>query len=267
VHEDLPRRLRGLPDSTFVHQLGSDEFEALLAGAGPDLPSLSYLIQYTLDGSIRDTLAQFPGPSLFTRAASTGGRYPETTELLFAGRPVWAAGDGWIAVGHGDSSRVTILSPNGIRRLVISWPDYRESLRHEDRYALADWYFRQVFPNYDASSAETWRGMTTKEREARKRNLAARLPFAETRPSLAALFGSGRCLWLAGFSPKDNGFGVSLTLFGFHIDDAAYIGTVVIPIRGSRIRDLSAQAVYTTQLDEHGSQVVRRYRLADQRRW
>src|SRR5690606_30083619 len=131
--EDLTRRLAAVGDTAFAHLVQVDERqhegqEAPFSWSSPP----AFLIRYGLDARVRDTLAVLAGaPTLRSEqdatARATGATLRQTmwTQPLFSGRPVWAAGNGWLALGHGDSSHVEVRGLAGETLLRVRWPAAR----------------------------------------------------------------------------------------------------------------------------------------------
>src|SRR5690606_22067860 len=99
-----------------------------------------------LDARVRDTLVVLAGaPTLRSEqdvaAPATGATLRQTMwkQPLFSGRPVWAAGRGWLALGHGDSSHVVVRSLAGDTLVLVRWPGARSPIGDADRTDGALW--------------------------------------------------------------------------------------------------------------------------------
>lgn len=261
TYEDLSLRLRGLSDSTFLHQLQPDELELFL-DQGSDFPAEItppvFLVRYHIAGTVLDTLRILQGAPLVRRRARSG-RAPEFETVLFSGRPVWTTGRNWHAWGHGDSSVIHVRSASW-DSLAIVWPRQRHRVEYEDRSALATWYFQQVYAKLPHTS-ETWRRSTREERQAKIGRLARQFTPAAYRPMVAALYGGGDCLWISGHDPRDNAFAISQTLIGFNVRTRALEAVVTIPRKGVRIRDVSASNIFASYSDELSVDFLERYPL------
>src|SRR5690606_16196364 len=145
--EDLTRRLAAVDDTTFAHllQVNEREYEGKHAPFSWSSPP-AFLIRYGLDARVRDTLVVRAGaPTLRSEqdvaAPATGGTLRQTMwkQPLFSGRPVWAAGNGWLALGHGDSSHVVVRSLAGDTLLRVRWPAARSLVTDTARIEAAIW--------------------------------------------------------------------------------------------------------------------------------
>src|SRR5690606_21918312 len=139
--EDLTRRLAAVDDSTFAHLLQGNarEYEGKDAPISWSSPP-AFLIRYGLDARVRDTLVGLArAPTLRSEqdvaAPATGATRRQTMwkQPLFSGRPVWAAGNGWLALGHGDSSHVVVRSLAGDTLVLVRWPGTRSPIGAANR--------------------------------------------------------------------------------------------------------------------------------------
>lgn len=136
--EDVSRRLRAYGPERFVHHLQEDEFDDFRAGTAPEGGvAKAFLIHNGSNGQLADTVAVVAG----TRVAEIDriGEAVFYAELLFAGRPVWAAGEDWIAIGHGDSTSIVVRSLEGEMLARLAFPTRREHVSEEDRLEAARW--------------------------------------------------------------------------------------------------------------------------------
>jgi hypothetical protein len=258
--EDITRRLRGLRADTFVHQIQTDE-RLVRPDDGADSVRV-HLVVYDLALHIVDTVATLPGPVPPAWRESAGqGAHSNFRQPLFAARAVWTAGDGWLAVGHGlrPVLEVTPLDER-MRGVVVRWPSADRTINQDDRMALATWYMEEhILKHMAERGANRWVRMSRREREREIERWASDVfPFAERAPAVTAIYGAGRCLWLAGHNPHDYADGTALTWLVLDLLTPR-IQVVRIPRRGARIREVSARDVFVSYSDELGIQYLERY--------
>ncbi len=258
--EDWSRRLARLSDSTFVvgvrdepPPLGTpgteyapdDDFHYLFFGASLDL---------------RDTLATLPAPRSYFTTQGSEGQPPRVGEALFSARPIFAAGEGWYALGHGDSAAVSVVFPATGKQVRIVWPSEDEPISETEKLHAAHWasvYTARAFTD----AREQFASMSAvKRREAEKLYLGF-LQFAEKAPQLSAAHGSGRCLWLSGLSASDFFDGTGSTWIGINVAEGKLVGIVKTPGVDQRIRHVSGRGFYAKQFDDDDEAVLVRYRL------
>lgn len=208
--EDVSHRLLPFGDSSFLHVLQENEF----ASPNWDDPVRfdaipTYLIRYGLDARMRDTLAVLPGPPTYPIMVQKGATIIYT-QPLWSGRALWATGQQWYALGHGDSSRVVV---HGVARdtlFLIRWPSVREPVTERDRFDAAKWSSSAQILNSPASQEivrkEPW--TVGLELDNRANNT---MQFADSMAMLAGMHGAGNCLFLSGVKPSDWQDGTSLT--------------------------------------------------------
>ncbi|MFW6202633.1 MAG: 6-bladed beta-propeller [Gemmatimonadota bacterium] len=210
--EDVTRRIAAYGEGAFVFHLQPSEVLAALNDEPfpYDAPSV-HLIRYDIELRPRDTLAVTTAPPLRSRERRRGQLF-RFAQPLFAAGPVWAAGDGWLALGHGDSSVIRVTTDGGEPLLNLRWPARSRPVTDADRIALSRWYYKEHLSKDMPSFVERWERMSQDERERRIRAYAldGRLSFAETRPEITAAYGTGPCLWIAGFRADDFILGTAL---------------------------------------------------------
>lgn len=217
--KDVTRRLAPFGDSGFVHMLQVNErdYERTPAPFSWSAPP-AYLIRYGLDAEPRDTLAVMAGaPTLRYQAtglARTTGQqisHPRWTQPLFSGRPVWATGDGWLALGHGDSSHVVVRKFRGDTLMIVRWAPDRVPVSLEDRREASTW----VIVHRVLNSSRVREFLDNESAQGFSQGVDFDIEhyhsFAEFAPTVAAAYGVGHCLFLAGFSPTDWADGTALT--------------------------------------------------------
>lgn len=283
--EDLTRRLISLGPAGFVHLLQpnereyDDESSSFIASPPP-----AHLIRYGLDGMVRDTLATLAGTPTQRYTARRWDRREQREvsvtrwrQPLFAGRPVWAAGDGWLALGHGDSTQLVVRDLAGDTTLIIRWPEDRLAVSDADRREAALGVIVQRLLNsgnvqkfLESESRPTLRAVIERE-------LEHHLAFAELAPTVTAAYGSGHCLFMAGYDPADWPDGTSLTWLALDLRDGRIAGAfrlspTPLTLRGSRlelrrqsaaVRDFDPGFAFTTSRGRDGTTVVERFRLPE----
>ncbi len=86
-----------------------------------------------------DTLATSVAPPNVLRSDVPRGPdiYPHFNQPIFSPRPVWAATERWIAIGHGDSSAIEVRDRYGAQILRVEWPRDERGISDEDRFQHA----------------------------------------------------------------------------------------------------------------------------------
>lgn len=266
--EDVTRRLAAYGDSTFLVFVQLSELEDY----GRSFPAPpTYLIRYGLDAQVRDTLVELVGPPTTVR-----DRINENIVLyqqkLFVSRPVFATGDGWLATGHGDSTKVTIRSFGEDTLLVVRWPARRRAPADGDKAAAARWIL-----GIRAANSPTSRQMMEEDsRRGRQEGLRItafeHTPFADSVPYLTAAYGLGACLFLSGLSSEDWPEGTGLTWLVIDVGRKEVEGVLAFSPRpegeplafgpqGAAMRDFTVRHAYTMTRDGDGLFYVHRYAL------
>ena len=260
--EDWTRRLGPYDDSTFVYQSQPDERMAVMRGeAYPlDKPPVS-LMRFSARGRFIDTLATAVAPPS-RRIAGPVNAEPQFDQPIFARRPLWATGDGWFAQGHGKRNEIVVVWRDGAR-VVLTWPLRARIITVDDKTAAALW-LKEVgmrdLPTGDAVRAE-WNAATPAEREDWLQFHREYWQFPDTAPEVTAMYGAGKCLWLAGLSPGDYPDGTALTWIGVNLATEQIERVVVIPRRGSRVRHFGRAAVFASYRDEMSVDYLERFPL------
>ena len=281
--EDLTRRLAAVGDTAFAHLVQVDERqhegqEAPFSWSSPP----AFLIRYGLDARVRDTLAVLAGaPTLRSEqdatARATGATLRQTmwTQPLFSGRPVWAAGNGWLALGHGDSSHVEVRGLAGETLLRVRWPAARSLVTDTARIEAAIWTVayrvldtREAWAFFERETRKGWAEGVASDAENY-------LSFAEQAPTITAAFGAGACLFLAGFAPRDWVDGTSLTWVAVNVESAEVeavfrLAPPVLTLKGRHLRverrggavsEIDGRFAFVIARNDDGAFVVQRYPL------
>lgn len=269
--EDVTRRLGRYGDAGFIHQLQENEHDYLRSGMPyPQQPEV-YLIRYALDATIADTVAVLAGPPMKEKARAADG-YVMYDEPLYSGRPVWTTGEGWIALGHGDSTTITIRSFEGDTLLVLGLPARRERIQDHDRLEAARWGIAIRMIDYPRSRRRIEMDSPKELREGIRYDVENFLSYADSVPHLTAAYAAGQCLFLAGHDPSDWADGTSLTWTAVNVRTATLEGIfrleppqeATLPLlerRGAAVRDFDRHFAYVTFRDDDGLSTITRYRL------
>jgi hypothetical protein len=170
--EDQRQRLRAAGGHHFIHEVHPDE--EVFRRAGEPYPyevPPAHLVRYNLNLEIIDTVSVLAGAELeiieeeiLIRGTDRVEFLPFAHERYYASRPVWATGADWLAVGHGDSTKVVVRRFDGEPLLDIRWPARRREVREEDMREAAKWML--AYQILQASnSRESFEGLSRKEIE------------------------------------------------------------------------------------------------------
>jgi hypothetical protein len=121
------------------------------------------------------------------------------------------------------------------------------ALTPEEREAWLDWLYEIAG---QASRDPSWLESTSKADF--KKAVLEQIVLASTVPGVTALYGTGGCLWISGFSPSDYVMGTSHTWVIVNVARAEVVAVVRVTRRGSRIRTVDPGAIYSTYRDSLG---------------
>jgi len=256
--EDWSRRLLRLTDSTFIVGV-RDEAPPLGVTDTTYAAADSFrFLRFDTALTLRDTLATLIAPRSYFTTQGSEGQPPRVGESLYSSRPILATGDTWYALGHGDSASISIVFPARGQRVNIVWPSEERPVRETDKLQAAHWasvYTARAFTDardqFEAMSA-------VKRREAEKLYLGF-LQFAEKAPEISAAYGTGKCLWLSGFSAGDFFDGTGSTWVGINVVEGRLVAVVKLPGIDQRIRHVGRHGFYTKQFDDDDDAVLVRY--------
>lgn len=270
--EDVTRRLARYGDDSFIHLLQESEHEYLLSDTPyPEAPE-SYLIRYDLDATLIDTVAVLAGPPIREQGRLGDAVFYE--EPLFAGRPIWVAGDGWLALGHGDSTGVAIRDYDGKALLDLRWPERRERLQDHDHLEAARWWVAFMALNSSYSRRAVAKASARELRKELRFDVENVLSFPDSIPHLTAAYAVDQCLFLAGYNPSDWADGTALTWVAVNVRTGTLEGVFRFePPRAARlpclercgaaVREFDQRYAYLTFRDDDGLSTIARYRLPE----
>lgn len=266
--EDVQRRLVGY-DSGFIHLLQWNEFTALREDAStPRHPRTIDAVRYTSPSEIADTLWTYPAVDTRRDDPLPGGP-PMWTQPLFSSRPVLAAGRSWIASGQGSARRIEVRDSSGELKAVLSWPYDRLPVTDTDRLEAAKWIVALRVTNSPDSRSVFESHSRRRRRQGIETTAFEYTTFADSTPMVAAAFGAGRCLFLAGHRAEDFVDGTSATWLVVDVENGAYLGafrlqpdhTLVLERRGLAVRSVSKASVLALHRDDLGSSYLERFDL------
>lgn len=281
--EDLPQRLRSTGPDEFIHLIQPDDGPFRRNGKPyPYEAPPAYLVRYDLNLEVVDTVAVLAGAGLEVIEETVPipnsdriERIHFAHERLYSGRPVWATGENWIAVSHGDSAVAAIRGLDGQHWLDIRWPPRRTMVQATDMREAAKWMLAyQVV--HATSSREMFASFSRGEIEEGVRVTAFEWTrFAQRAPTITAAFGAGECVFIAGFSPESNRYGVSLTWLAINVVRGSLEGVFrfeptaamrfgrhgIIDRHGGAVRAFTANHAYLVTVDGDGESFVERFRI------
>ncbi|MEX2526537.1 MAG: hypothetical protein WEA09_02770 [Gemmatimonadota bacterium] len=263
--EDLSRRFRAWGDSAFLHLLEEDERSLAGSAESAQPPSTppsrrTHLIRYGLDLAVQDTVARLEAiPLHLGEPQFDGFRY--WWEPLFPGRNLFATGDGWLALGHGDSASVWVLrngAGEGVQRVV--WPLDPRPLTDDDVDRAMEWDLATALRD-DRAFQSMWNAESRGGRRRVLREFRDDLHrhIVQQVPQVTALFGAGACVFLAGFRPEDHRSGTAASLVAVNLRTAT-VGAVRLQGKGERLADVSTDRIVTTARDSLGEWLIRSYK-------
>lgn len=262
--EDLTLRLAGLGPNGFLHQTQPDEMlevresdRGFPLGAPP-----TYLVRYDTLGVVVDTLVvSVAPPNLPARVLTpVAGAYTTFQQPIYAARPVWATGGGWVAMGHGDSAAVHVVAVEGDTLLRLEWPRRDAAITEADRFAHAHWRLSEEVDKAGLGNEALLSGSRRGARQQIARDL---WPYSDRRPEIMGAFGSRDCLWIAGFAPDDNPWAVSRTWSVINVRTGETEGVFRVPRGGARVREVGPHHVFATYLDAHAVVRMERFPLPE----
>jgi hypothetical protein len=221
----------------------------------------AHLVRLDIGLTVLDTLSAVGGVPLASVGSGADG-FPVFRNVLYDALPVWTAGDGWLAIGHGDSDHLTITRSSGDVTAVVEWPHDREAVDRalQDRYA--EWLVSERFlKRGNDEERERMSGLSSRERRRGREWNRNNNSWGDSVPRITQAFGDGGCLWIAGFNVEHYRDGASTILVGLDLEHRRLLGVVSLPESPSRVLDIRYGLLYATYYDDNALQHLARYRL------
>ncbi len=256
--DDWARRLVQYDDDSFVYRHQPQEHADEVNSDGVIRRSAMF-IRMNLDVELIDTIGFSDATPLGLKTNADPRDGNPIEELFFAPSPIFASGDGWYALGHGDSSKLTVYDTTGVRMLDVDWADSRHPVTQQERLATAKWsvaYTVLAIPG----AGERMRNMSDRERRGALEEHSRRLQFFDETPQITAAYGAGSCLWVAGFDPKDFIDGTALTWIGFDVGDHSVRSIRLVTV-DRRVLHFSRTKLFALAHDSIGVHQLERYEL------
>ena len=254
--EDLTRRLAVDTSVGFTFYLQDDERDRRLQKAS--LSEHGVILRFDSVAHLVDTLAAVAAPP-----SRPDAKRPMTFEQpVHAGRPLWAVGQEWWALGHGDSSRITVYNADDDSTIELHLRKERTAISDDDKEAYVRWHISEVVNKTGtARTRSLLNAMSFLGRRKMTRAMTEGTWFANDRPLLTAMFAAGNCLWLSGFNANDSPEGVSRSWLAVHRRTGKPIAAVTLPLPAVRIREISKTAAFTTHRSDDGVVILQRHSL------
>lgn len=250
--EDVTRRISGLAPGMFgvLLQDRDERFDSMfVAGGVPERFSYYVVVVDSLATPV-DTLIQLPGPELRLVRPPGQGMYAIVQERPYALRPIWGAGDGWYAWGHGSRNAVSVLFDSG-DSLVIEWPRDTRPLAAPDYHHYIDWEIE----GYRRTRGDR---LASRASEISRKDWIEELDVSDERPQISGMLGSGRCLALAGFRPEHGPHGESEVWVVLNLDRLTEPEVVRVQAGPGFVRDFADGHFFVVAVTENGLRQVHR---------
>jgi hypothetical protein len=250
--EDVALRLVTFDDSSVAVIVAANEWETTADSSDtqrlPPRPVAVIRISAN-SGKVIETLWRGLTPSA-TRDQSRADLMPSWPFPRFAALPLVASGAGWVAVTDGASGEIVIVGGSGVGR--VRWEPRGLEVTDAIKERRFEWIVRQQSRTI-GHWAEWWDSLGAASRADAKRAELQRYPWAERVPEVTAMLGSGRCLWISGFSIEDGPLGVGRSWVVVDVVEGALVGTFRVTSEWTRLRSVGGRGVYGTYRDEEGS--------------
>jgi len=221
----------------------------------------SYLLRFNRDLVLRDTLLSFQAPERQRRPNPDGRGLPELYQPVWGVRPVWTAAAGLVAWAQSNAPSVEVRSGGGGLQALVRWAATSIPVTDDDKRALGD-NIARVTLAASPSAAEIVAKTSAAELEEQMSHFLGSFQFATIHPEVVALFLSDRCLWIAGFDPRDEADGTAHEWLVLDLDHPT-APPRVITIGGEyeRVVAMGMGKAATIRLEEDGFRRVRVYRV------
>jgi len=279
--EDPAFRLVGGNEDLFV-LVQADESLALQEASHSfpwDNPP-AYVLRLGPDLEVEDTIATVEGAPM--RAVSSDailvpngmrGSVRVAEEDYLGQRPLIAAGQGWMAVARSKGHGIDVFGSGGRVILRVEWPPSTEKVSEEERYDAARWLLAHQLLSTQAGEdadqlgrAEIQEGLDVTALEW--------TPFPSKVPELMGAWGSGSCLFLSGFAPRDGITGASLSILTVDLASGTSLGSIrlvpktrlepdvrtnILDLSGGTVYEIGTQGIYLTTVNGMGEYFVERF--------
>lgn len=255
--EDVSRRLGPLDSGAFglLLQDRDERFDAAFVEAGTARRFPHNLIRVGPSAETFDTVATLEGSELRLVHAGTAQSFSLAGERPFALRPLWSSGEGWIALGHGADSIVSIHLDDG-RNLSLAWPFDSRPLGAGDFNSYIDWEIEAYRRTSGEVDADQVAGLDRDEW------IAKELGHWTERPQISGLLGAGPCLVLLPFRPDDGPLGESSTVVIVPLTDPARSTAIRLESRlPGFLRHLGTESAFRIAVADDGTRVIERFTL------
>ncbi len=185
-------------------------------------------------------------------------RFLQHAEPAYASRPLLAMGEGWYAVANGGDSVVTVHSALGDSS-VITFPRSRRPIGAGERAAYVRWHYDLLYLRASQPQREMMESAPREMIERTNNAILERTDFPLFAPEIAGMFGTDRCLFLAGFDPEWEYRGEASTWLVMRVNPLSVLGRIAIPESGVRVRAVSGRAVFGTRVTEDGVSELLRF--------
>lgn len=253
--EDATRRLAALGGGAFGLLLQEQDERSDSSFLTTTRPKRFPFVVLRVDslGRVTDTISRLQGQELWP-AQTGGGRFQLAWERPFALRPLWTAGDGWQAFGHGSEPSVLVAFDSG-DTVQVRWPLDTRPLSDAEFHSYIDW---------EVEGYRRTRGDRFAERASdipRETWIEEELAVSDERPQLMGLLGSGRCLAIAGFDAEAGPHGENGTWIVLPLDEPSALSILDVSGDAGFVRAFSDQALYRIEVEPNGERRMDRLPL------
>lgn len=180
-------------------------------------------------------------------------------EPLFGPRPVVAGTSEWLAVFDPARGRVEISMLSWGERRIVTWPDAEVPLSDSARVYTEEWQIRDlVIAAPSDAEARRWARNGRRASFEQKLRSSQSISFSATLAHVAALFATGRCLWLVGIDPRDFSDGTGHWGIAVDVETGTVSGPHRLATRGSQLKDVGYGFAYATSRTQDGEFIVER---------
>jgi hypothetical protein len=181
------------------------------------------------------------------------------SEPLFGARPLVAGTSRWLAIFDPARGRIDVTTLTGGRRRILAWPDVHVLLTDSVRVKAEEWQIRDLIagaPN--EADARLWERNARRATFAEKLRASQAVAMSDTLAPVAAMFASGRCLWLVGTDLRDFSDGTGHWGIAVDVETGETQGPFRLATRESELKDVGFGFAYATRRTEDGEFIVER---------